>query len=261
MSSTQSGPQQFCKICGAAAHYLGELDANKCCHDRFGTRMLPVSSIKIPYLGCSNCGLIFTTYMDNWTAEDFKKNIYNDDYNRINPAFLGNETGPLTQTASYQAGSFIASMFDGGQSEIRFLDFGSGGNPGPTGQAIMDAGFQVHSYDPYRADATQLEGRYEVIIAIEVLEHCHDLASVAEFFKKHVARDGLIWVQTQLQPLPTPKDILESWYIAPRDGHVSIHTVWSLTLLFNAIGMNFIQTARAMFAFRNLPKFPNKLIF
>jgi len=36
--------------------------------------------------------------------------------------------------------------------------------------------------------------------------------------------------------------------------------MWSLTILFTAIGMNLVQTARGMVAFRNPPKFANKLI-
>ena len=69
----------------------------------------------------------------------------------------------------------------------------------------------------------------------------------------------MIWIQTLVHPHPAPDDILSSWYISPRDGHVSIHTFWSLTLLFNLVGMNFVQTPRGMFAFRRIPTFRNQI--
>jgi len=197
--------------------------------------------------------------MDEWSAEDFKNNIYNEEYDRINPPIPGQENVPFKETPSYQKGLFIASLFDASQNEIRILDFGAGGNPGATGQALIDQGFSVDSYEPFRADCPEPKGRYDLIICIEVLEHCHDPANIAGYMKKLLSRDGLIWIQTLLHPAPTPPDILDSWYIAPRDGHITIHTFLSLTILFNQLGLNFVQTARGLFAFGKPPTFPNQI--
>ncbi len=259
MSSDADEHHPNCKICGAATSYVGALDANKCCQDRLGSRMLPVSGAMVPYFACNNCGFIFTNIMDKWTCDEFKARIYNQAYENINAPIPGRTGVPLKETPSYIKGSYIASNLTGSQGDIRIVDFGSGGDPGPTGQALIDAGFKVDSYEPYRANCAGPVGKYEVIIAIEVFEHCHDINSVKEFLKKHLSRDGIVWVQTLVHPHPTPQDILNSWYIAPRDGHISIHTLWSLTLMFNSIGMNFVQTARGSFAFRRLPTFPNQL--
>jgi hypothetical protein len=248
-----------CKICNGTTKYLGALDANKSCIDRLGPRAFPISEIMVDYFCCTNCGFIFTTFMDAWAPDKFKSDIYNADYEKINPPIPGRNDVPVKETPSYVKGQQIASMFEGSQNKIRVIDFGSGGNPGPTGQALIDAGFHVHSYDPYRADSMQPDGKYGLIIAIEVLEHCQDFKSVKAFMKEYIRRDGIIWVQTMVHPHPAPADVLNSWYIAPRDGHISIHTWWSLTILFNSIGMNFIQTVRGMFAFRQIPKFANKI--
>jgi Methyltransferase domain len=249
----------ICKICSADTKYLGSLDANKCCIDRLGSRALPISPVTVPYFVCTNCGFIFTTFMDKWTPEEFKRRIYNHDYERINPPIPGRTNVPFKETPSYTKGKSIASLFDGSQNELRIIDFGAGGNPGPTGQALIDAGFHVHSHEPYRADCAEPEGRYGLIIAIEVLEHCHDLKSITGFVKKYIQDDGIVWIQTLVHPHPAPEDILTSWYIAPRDGHISIHTLWSLTLMFNSIGLNFVQTVHGMFAFRKMPEFSNKI--
>ncbi len=197
--------------------------------------------------------------MDEWSPADFARRIYNAEYERINPPIPGKVDVPLKEMPSYLMGGYIASVFDGSQSRIRILDFGAGGDPGPTGQGLIDAGFRVHSYEPYRSIPIQPDGKYELIIAIEVLEHCHDVWSVAKFMNDHLSDDGVIWIQTLLHQHPAPEDILASWYIAPRDGHISIHTMWSLTLLFGSIGMNFVQTVHGLFAFRRIPSFPNQL--
>ncbi len=248
-----------CKVCGSATEPIGSVDANKCCIDRFGPRSFPVSPIEVEYAACSNCGFIFTTYMDQWTDTEFKTNIYNADYEEINPPIIGRSDVPVHETPAYATGLRIAGLFDGAQSQIRILDFGAGGNPGATGQALIDSGFSVDSYDPYRADAPAITGTYGLIIAIEVLEHCTDLASVRLFMRKHLAENGLVWVETLLHPFPTPPDALDSWYIAPRDGHISIHTFPSISLFFNSIGLNYASTIHGGFAFKKLPDYPNKI--
>lgn len=248
-----------CKLCGRNARYAGSIDQNKCCLDRFGARLLPPAETRWPYYICENCGFIFTDFCDGWSVVDFKERIYNSDYDRVNPPALGRMTVPVRETASYQTGLRIAELLAGSQSAIRLLDFGAGGNPGPTGQALLDCGFALDSYDPYRADSVAPAGQYEVILALEVLEHCHDPRAVAAQIARHLAPGGLLWVQTMLHPHPAGDDILQSWYIAPRDGHLSIHTLPSLTVMFNAVGLNLVQTVLGVFAFRRLPGFPNKI--
>ncbi|WP_376992530.1 class I SAM-dependent methyltransferase [Azospirillum lipoferum] len=249
-----------CKCCAASASYVGILDANKCCIDRLGRRALPVSDVQVPYWACGNCGFVFTNYVDEWSAEDFRTKIYNADYEWINPAIPGRADVPLKETPSYANGKRIASFLHGSQDDIRILDFGAGGDPGPLGQGLIDSGFNVSSYEPYRVEeARKPKGRYDVIVAVEVFEHCHDLGALSAFMGRHLSRDGLLWIQTLLHPFPTPPDVLTSWYVAPRDGHVSIFTLPALSCLFNAVGINIVQTAVGTFGFRSVPTFPNRI--
>jgi len=37
------------KVCGQASPLLGTVDANRCCNDRFGTRMLRKPGAAVPY--------------------------------------------------------------------------------------------------------------------------------------------------------------------------------------------------------------------
>jgi 2-polyprenyl-6-hydroxyphenyl methylase/3-demethylubiquinone-9 3-methyltransferase len=248
-----------CKVCGAFSIEIGKLDINKCCIDRLGARFLPVSEILIPYLACPNCGFIYTTYMDNWEPDDFKTKIYNAEYEHLNPPIPGRTNVPLHERPSYLKGIHIGQFFQDSKKHLKILDFGAGGNPGPTGQALIDLGFSVDSIEPYRADTYDTFEKYGLIIAIEVLEHCHDLEAIKSFMQAHLADDGLIWIETLLHPFPTPANILSSWYIAPRDGHISIHTFTSLTKLFNVAGLNVVSNLFGTFAFKNLPRFANKI--
>jgi len=198
--------------------------------------------------------------MDGWSDEDFRREVYNADYVRADPPIPGRAEVPVKETPAYHAGLYIASMLQGSQGEIRILDFGSGGNPGPTGLGLADQGFSVDSYEPYRSSSSYTPGsQYDVIVAIEVLEHCHDLVKTVQFMKTHLSREGILWIQTMLHPHPTPANVLESWYIAPRNGHISIFSLWALTLLFRPAGISIVQTPFAILGFKNLPRFQNQI--
>jgi hypothetical protein len=266
-------PTPLCKCCGSTTELAGNLDFNKCCMDRYGARTFPVSEQLVPYWGCASCGFVFTDYMDGWSADDFRREIYNADYARADqpischsrPGMPGDQAPsgravPLLEHASYQNGLYIGSLLHGSQQQIRILDFGSGGDPGPTGLALIEQGFSVDSYEPYRANADIAPGAaYDVILAIEVVEHCHDLQWLARFMQAHLKPEGLLWIQTALHPFPSPADVLDSWYIAPRNGHISIFTLTALALLFRPVGINVAQLPLFTVGFKRLPRFPNQI--
>ena len=252
-----------CKCCNADSPFIGTLDLNKSCHDRFGKRVFDISSIEIMYYKCSNCGFIFTNHMDNWTVEEFKEKIYNSEYGLADGVIPGFEAGieDPRKSISYGNGANIANHFLDSKDEIKVLDFGAGGNPGNTGLALIDMGFDVTSFEPYLADqASEMKyHQYDLIIAIEVIEHCHNLLEVGDLLSKLLSRDGILWIQTALHPHPAGDDILSSWYIAPRNGHISIFTLPAITLLFRRHEINIVQTAFGLFGFKHLPTFKNTI--
>lgn len=248
-----------CKCCRAGTSLIGTLDFNKSCLDSRGVKPFPVSGEAVPYWGCPGCGFVFTTYTDSWTAADFKQRIYNAEYIKADPPIPGREQVPLRETPAFLKGSFIGGFFAEARKEIRVLDFGSGGEPGPTGASLIEQGFTVVSYDPFRAETRMPEGKFDLILAIEVFEHVNDLRKLGQFMQEHICRDGLLWIQTLLHPFPMPPNVLDSWYIAPRNGHISIFTLHALSVFLRDFGLNVVQTSVATLAFRNLPGFPNKL--
>jgi Methyltransferase domain len=248
-----------CKCCGFGdVVAVGTIDFNRSCMDRLGTRPFPASPIMVPYYACRRCSFVYTDLMDDWTPARFKAEIYNADYIQADPPIPGRANVPIREQPAYAAGLHIADKFEGCQSAIRVLDFGSGSDPGATGLALQERGFLVRSYDPYRAGmSTAPEGSYELIVAIEVFEHCHDLQALGQFMQVHLAEEGLLWIQTMLHPHPTPPEILTSWYIAPRNGHISIFSLPALATLFRTVGINVVVTCMGVFAFKRLPRFKN----
>jgi hypothetical protein len=212
----------------------------------------------VPYYRCRNCGIIFTPYCDSWSADDFKGRIYNDDYEKAD--YDPNIVNGVAATISYANGKQLAALLAGNERRIRLLDFGAGGNPGRMGQALIDAGFRVTSFEPYFAGqiAPPL-GKFEVIYSIEVFEHCHDVDGMAEFIGEHLADHGVLYFSTLLHPHPSGDDVLTSWYIAPRNGHISISTLPAITILFRKAGINIVQTAFGLLGIRNPTRFPNGL--
>lgn len=232
-----------CKICASRAYPLGQVDRLRCCIDRLGTPFYPPSGEMVTYERCGSCGFIFARAFDRFSAAEWRDTIYNDDYERLNPPIPGHDGPvPLHRQPAYLKGVHIAHMLEADrrtEQRARVLDFGSGGDPGPTGQALIDQGHEVVSFDPFRgADTLPIDGRApDLIIAIEVLEHVSDFDFLRAALDKMMPDHGQIYIETMLHPHDAGPDVMKSWYIAPRDGHISIHTPRSIAALFSAIGM------------------------
>lgn len=249
-----------CKCCNSKCRDLGAIDFNKTCHDRIAGRVFSISDILVPYFNCTNCGFIFTDYMDSWSAVEFERHIYNSEYSKADGILPGYESATRRETISYKNGLTIAKLLDGAQADIRLLDYGSGGDPGDSGLALIDKGFDLASYEPYFSKTVQPKGKYDFIYLIEVIEHCHNVLEVAEYLSRLLQRDGMIHIQTLLHPYPTPAEVLKSWYIAPRNGHISIFTYQALAVLFRRFGINIVNTLHGIFGFREKPRYKN-LVF
>jgi 2-polyprenyl-6-hydroxyphenyl methylase/3-demethylubiquinone-9 3-methyltransferase len=242
----------ICKCCGAVAGYLGPVAFNKTCEDWRGRPVFAQAGPAIPYHRCGNCGFIFSGFFDDWSMEMFSAHIYNDDYARADPDFVTGGRAPIADT--------IARLFEPSRGRLRLLDYGAGGNPGHIGRRLIAQGFDVTSYDPFYVEgAGTPDGVFDVVFAIEVIEHCHQPQVVAAEMARLLSDGGILFLATQLHAHPAGADVLKSWYIAPRNGHISIFTLPALTLLFRAVGINIVQSAYGLVGFRKLPDFPNTL--
>lgn len=214
-----------CKICSGLAPLHGVVDFNKHCELARG-RLFPMAGIPIWYHRCPLCGFLFTAQFDHWTPELFRQYIYNADYPHVDPDY-----------AEVRARANLPAMIDlvARTKALRALDYG-GGN-GLLAALLRDQGVDAVSWDAMTSDwvARPPLGGFDLVSAYEVLEHAvrprETLADILDFVKK----DGVFVFTTLTLDALEPRDC-DHWYIAPRNGHVSIHTTKSLDWLFGLFG-------------------------
>jgi hypothetical protein len=197
-----------CKMCGHETEEFTAVDFYQSCNeeDDFGE-----SGILVKYVRCKDCECIFTSFCDNWTAQDFVDLIYNDDYIKVDKEFTG-KRGRRTAAS-------LATIFAGGEDK-RLLDYGSGA--GHFATALKERGFSnSHSFDPY-THPTRPEGRFDIVTAFDVIEHSPSPVQTLHDMLNLTTEDGCILVGQTLQPPDIEKIRGDWWYLAPRNGHISL---------------------------------------
>jgi SAM-dependent methyltransferase len=234
-----------CKICGGSASLFGVVDFNRSCED-WREVFFPLSGVSVYYRRCAECKFLFTDAFDDWSIEEFKTHIYNDEYKLIDPEY---ESARARSNADA-----VARLWGAVKTETRLLDYG-GGN-GTFCAVLRDAGFPVAvTFDPLVPEhATPPEGKFDLVTSFETLEHMPDpaagIASIVEF----MAEPGIIFFTTSLQPADIEKQRLNWWYAAPRNGHVSLFSREALRRAWSQHGYKVASLADCLhFAFRTLP--------
>ena len=106
-----------CKICNGDTSILGVKDFNRSCEEEKGRQVFPPMGYAVYYHKCSACGFIFTSDLDAWTVDDYVKNIYNDDYIKVDPDYSGKRSKDFV--------NWMSPMLNGDKS-ITLLDYGAG---------------------------------------------------------------------------------------------------------------------------------------
>lgn len=213
-----------CKICGGDSEYFDVVDSRKFSSLNepyaFGLAHEPVY-----YERCTACEFVFTRHFDNWTNENFSEHIYNEDYVRVDGEYV--EVRPAKMALAF------CKMFPNAQ-DLRILDYGSGA--GLLEKHLRVAGYKhVHSYDPF-SQPVRPAGQFDIIICCEVVEHSPKPRETIEDIVSFATPACEIALTTGIQP----KNICDVrggwWYIAPRNGHVSIYSSRSLHYLAKMVG-------------------------
>jgi hypothetical protein len=206
----------ICKLCRSRADLFDIVDFQKHCSFS-GQYSFGLSNISVRYHRCRQCGFLFTTFFDDWSTADFARYIYNQDYVQIDPEYKGDRAERFAH--------ILAELLGGGEN-LRILDYGSGA--GHFVAAMRAAGFAyTEGFDPF-SSPLRPQGRFDVVTCFEALEHtAWPDQTVADIYACLQPTGCLIFSQT-VQP-PDITDIRGAWwYLAPRNGHISMFTVEAL---------------------------------
>jgi SAM-dependent methyltransferase len=217
------GRQLPCKVCAGTAELYGVVDFSKSCEEQHGV-FVAMTGVPVYYHRCPTCGLIFTSVFDHWPLSKFAEHIYNEDYATVDPDYL--ERRPTSNA------DLVAQFIRRG-SFLRVLDYG-GGN-GLLAGLLRARGIAASSWDAMIDRVRPEPAAYDVVTSFEVFEHTPDpVATCAEALACLRPQGVLLFTTLTVDKLP-PR-AAQFWYIAPRNGHVTIHTRQSLARLFARFG-------------------------
>jgi 2-polyprenyl-6-hydroxyphenyl methylase/3-demethylubiquinone-9 3-methyltransferase len=160
---------------------------------------------------------VFTRDCDSWDAEDFATRIYNSSYIEVDPEYTG-------ARARANLGYTLSNL------RGRGLDYGCGN--GMLGKLVRSAGYlDFKGYDPYSSYNKRPSGLFNTIYCYEVFEHtCWPQDTLADILS-FAAPECTIHFTTLVDGTDS--------YIAPRNGHITIHTAESLRRLGS--GLKYVQ--------------------
>jgi hypothetical protein len=127
--------------------------------------------------------------------------------------------------------------------DARILDYGAGANV--FAARMAELGFaHVESYDPFSLP-TRPQGRFDIVTCVEVIEHAPSPHAILADMRSFLAEDGCILIGESLQPPDIDTVRCGWWYVAPRNGHVSIYAARSFVRLAECAGMVFHRSTTA----------------
>jgi hypothetical protein len=201
-------------------------------------RLFPEYKLPISYYQCGQCKFVFTNEFDGWRSDDFCAHIYNDDYVVADRPFL--EERPVRNA------NLVASLFMREREKISIMDF-CGGN-GVFASTLCSLGFKTDVYDPFFGKTNTRPSTYfDLVTSFEVIEHVphHNqkqwMGQIAALLKPHPSARVLLSTE-----LISEHQSIQWWYICPRNGHISIHSRSSLTMLAAQVGLTLFSANDSM---------------
>lgn len=239
-----------CKICQGASPLFGVIDFHKSCIEAQGRRLAP-SGYPIYYRRCVVCSFTFTTAFDAWTYEDFREQVYNEDYVVVDPDYI-----ELRPTGNARV---LADTFEASRASLDILDYGGGS--GLTADLLRRQGFSAMTYDPFSEFNVIPAARFDLISCFEVMEHVPSPKETVATMVALLKSSGAILFSTLVQPAEFETIGLNWWYAGPRNGHVSLYSTLSLAHLFAPHGMRVSSFSEGVhIAYRQIPSFASHLL-
>lgn len=131
-------------------------------------------------------------------------------------------------------------MFGAHKDRIRHLDYGGG--TGQLSQALAGVGGTSRSYDRFydRAAPPSAGEPFDLITAFEVFEHAVDVHGLMREISALSHSSTFVVFTTLTHDTHIRRgERINWWYVAPRNGHVSVFSKASLVLLAEQHGWRF----------------------
>ncbi|MBT8543381.1 methyltransferase domain-containing protein [Polynucleobacter paneuropaeus] len=239
--------QTYCPICNQQANPLGAVSLNKSCNQTNSLK-LDNSEESIEFFRCVSCHHIFIENLSQWSRKNLSEKIYNSEFDIFDPDFL-----ELRPRANSQ---YLVSLLGEQLKRLRHLDFGSGN--GLLSELLSKLGTQSTSYDPYMGEYQTLADSesYDLITAFEVFQHLNDPKEALRKMGSMLNENGIILFSTLLSDSEISEGReLNWWYVAPRNGHVSLFSKNSLELLGKQFGFQlFSLTPNFHIFYKTIPQ-------
>jgi Methyltransferase domain len=230
-----------CKVCDGDAKIFDVLDFNRTCN--LAAYAEGLVGVPVYYYKCICCGMIFTRFFDDFDGAAWSAHVYNDDYARIDPEFDGARASRDVNIVR----SAIDSWWKDGNIGCDF-----GGGKGRLAAQLRAQGLRFDSVDPFGVDyVTATEGDYDLVSAFEVVEHfpspCESFAKLAALAKD---RCSMLLISTSSVPERLkPGELIQWWYAAPRNGHISLYAPKTLEYLASANGLKYKRVTDSVHVF------------
>jgi SAM-dependent methyltransferase len=221
----------LCPICSAPSPLLDVVDFNKSCEELRG-KFVSLSGTSVYYARCGNCGYCFAPEIAGWKLEEFEEKIYNKEYVLFDPDYI--ESRPRSNALS------LISMFGDKANSVKHLDYGGG--DGLLSKTLKESSWQSISYDPFvnRDIGIAQLGKFDLITLYEVFEHVPDPIQLMSNLRSLLNQNGVILFSTLLSDGNINiNQRLSWWYASPRNGHISLFSRKSLSILAQNNGFNF----------------------
>lgn len=234
-----------CPICESSGDSVTPydcIDFNRHCADNFGV-VLPLSMKSVYYFRCETCDFVFCPEIHSWTPEQFKELIYNDEYIIADPEF--------SETRPGRHANFINDFFGSVKDNINLLDYGGG--EGRMSDILSQKGFSITSHDPFfsRNQPPALHSA-DLITAFEVFEHTPSPIKMMEDIVSLLKPDGIVLFSTfETDGQLSFPGRLNWWYAGPRNGHISLYSMRSLSVLASRFGLKHARLAQGIHLFFN----------
>lgn len=237
----------LCPVCNGSTREIGSVDFNRSCEDK-GKRVFEKSSKLVKYRLCDVCFHCFAPEFWKWSDQRFLDEIYNDKYMQADPELLDIRPAEMVQR--------LENIFASIKQKINHLDYGGG--LGTLSQLLCEHGWNSSSYDPFfpGQGIGQTSEQYDLVTAIEVFEHVPHPHQLIQRLLEKMKDDGVLFFSTLLSDQALQQGILlQWWYLAPRNGHVSLFSYQSLSILLEKYDLKMKQISPNDFiAYRKLPE-------